>query len=116
MSSSYCRLPGAELIPLATVPTDAADKLPDKSAEIIVYCHHGMRSLHAVGQLRALGYANARSMAGGIDRWSREIDPGSCRGTERPSGRRAAVSLRTRASTFRRRALSAMKPVASDWL
>ena len=73
---AYCRLPGAELIPLATVPTDAAAKLPDKSAEIIVYCHHGMRSLHAVGQLRALGYHNARSLTGGIDRWSREADPG----------------------------------------
>ncbi len=72
---AYCRLPGAELIPLATVPSDAAAKLPDKSAEIIVYCHHGMRSLHAVGQLRALGYTNARSLAGGIDRWSREVDP-----------------------------------------
>ncbi len=72
---AYCRLPDAELIPLATVPSDAAAKLPDTSAEIIVYCHHGMRSLHAVGQLRALGYTNARSMAGGIDRWSREVDP-----------------------------------------
>ena len=72
---AYCRLPGAELIPLATVPADAAAKLPDKSAESIVYCHHGMRSLHAVGQLRALGYTNARSLAGGIDRWSREVDP-----------------------------------------
>ena len=72
---AYCQLPGAELIPLATLPSDAAAKLPDKSAEIIVYCHHGMRSMHAVGQLRALGYTNARSMAGGIDRWSREIDP-----------------------------------------
>ena len=72
---AYCQLPGAELIPLPTVPIDAAAKLPDRDAEIIVYCHHGMRSMHATQQLRALGYANARSMAGGIDRWSREIDP-----------------------------------------
>ena len=72
---AYCQLPDAELLPLATVPADAAGKLPDKTAEIIVYCHHGMRSMHAVGQLRAMGYSNARSLAGGIDRWSREIDP-----------------------------------------
>ena len=72
---AYCRLPHAELIPLATLPSEAATRLPDKTAEMIVYCHHGMRSLHAVGQLRALGYTNARSMSGGIDRWSREIDP-----------------------------------------
>ena len=73
---AYCQLPGAELIPLPTVPTDAAAKLPDRDAEIIVYCHHGMRSMHAAQQLRALGYSNARSLAGGIDRWSREVDPG----------------------------------------
>ena len=72
---AYCQLPGAELIPLPTVPTDATAKLPDRETEIIVYCHHGMRSMYAVEQLRALGYSNARSMAGGIDRWSREIDP-----------------------------------------
>ena len=70
----YCRLPGAELIPLPTVPTQAPDRLPDKAAEIIVYCHHGMRSARAAEQLRQVGYANARSMAGGIEQWSREID------------------------------------------
>ncbi len=72
---TYCQLPNAELIPLATVPTDASGKLADKAAEIIVYCHHGMRSMQAAGQLRALGYTNVRSMAGGIDQWSREVDP-----------------------------------------
>ena len=72
---AYNQLPGAELIPLPTVPTDAAAKLPDRDAEIIVYCHHGMRSMAAAQRLRALGYTNARSMAGGIDRWSQEIDP-----------------------------------------
>ncbi len=70
----YCRLSGAELIPLLTFATDAATKLPDKEADIIVYCHHGMRSMQATEQLRAMGYANARSMAGGIDKWSLEID------------------------------------------
>ena len=70
----YCRLAAAALIPLITVAADAAAKLPDKDADIIVYCHHGMRSMQAVEQLRAMGYKNARSMAGGIDKWSQEID------------------------------------------
>ena len=70
----FCRLPGSELIPLPTLPSDAAAKLSDKDADIIVYCHHGMRSLQAVNQLRELGYPNARSMSGGIDEWSQEID------------------------------------------
>ena len=70
----HCRLPGAELIPLSTLPADAAAKLPDKDATILLYCHHGMRSLRAAETLRQVGYKNATSMAGGIDRWSREID------------------------------------------
>ena len=70
----YCRLSGAELMPLPTITADAATKLPDKDAEIVVYCHHGMRSLQAAERLRELGYPNARSMAGGIDKWSLEID------------------------------------------
>lgn len=70
----FCRLRGAELIPLATLPADAVAKLPDKDAHILLYCHHGMRSLRAAEMLRQLGYKNATSMAGGIDRWSKEID------------------------------------------
>ena len=71
---AYCRLPGSELIPLATLPAEAAEKLPDKSAQILVYCHHGMRSMRAAEYLSQTGYTNARSVAGGIDRWAREID------------------------------------------
>ena len=70
----FCRLSGAELIPLLTLTADAPAKLPDKDADIILYCHHGMRSMQAAEQLRAMGYPNARSMAGGIDKWSTEID------------------------------------------
>lgn len=74
-----CRLPGAELIPLGELPAVAAQRLPDRGAELLVYCHHGMRSLRAVHHLRALGYDRARSMSGGMDRWSLEIDPGAAR-------------------------------------
>ena len=71
---AHCHISRSELIPLATLPSEAAAKLPDKSAQILVYCHHGMRSMRAAEFLRERGYTNARSMAGGIDRWSREID------------------------------------------
>lgn len=70
----FNRLPGAELISLQELPSTAATRLPDKGAELILYCHHGMRSAQAANYLRQLGYANARSMAGGIERWSVEID------------------------------------------
>ena len=47
----------------------------DKSAPIVCYCHHGMRSLSAAGFLTQQGFSNVRSMRGGIDAWAREIDP-----------------------------------------
>ena len=46
----------------------------NRDAEVILYCHHGVRSRMAAEWLRAQGY-RARNLAGGIDRWSREIDP-----------------------------------------
>jgi len=40
----------------------------------VAYCHHGIRSLQAATFLRSVGLPNVRSLAGGIDRWAREID------------------------------------------
>ena len=71
---AVCRLPGAQLISLPVLPAEAATKLPDKDATILLYCHHGMRSLRAAEYLRSMGYARAQSIAGGIDQWSKEID------------------------------------------
>ena len=69
---AYARIGGARLIPLATLPRTVAT-LPDGD-DIVVYCHHGIRSAHAVEMLRGAGIA-ARNLAGGIDRWSVEVDP-----------------------------------------
>lgn len=66
---------GAELIPMRTVP--AALGTLDGKAEtntLIVFCHHGVRSLNVVSWLREQGVAACQSMSGGIDRWSLEID------------------------------------------
>jgi rhodanese-related sulfurtransferase len=41
---------------------------------VIVHCHHGVRSLRATAILRAAGL-HADSLAGGIDLWSRDVDP-----------------------------------------
>jgi rhodanese-related sulfurtransferase len=65
---------GAEVIPMRTIPNSLA-ALEDEEKPIIVFCHHGMRSLQVVGWLREHGVDNCLSMAGGIDRWSLEIDP-----------------------------------------
>ena len=46
-----------------------------KDTAIVAMCHHGMRSLDAAAYLRGHGFVNARSMSGGIDAWSLQIDP-----------------------------------------
>jgi sulfur-carrier protein adenylyltransferase/sulfurtransferase len=74
---SISRLPEARLVPLDTLP-DVVSTL-DRSAELIVYCHHGMRSAAAVAWLRERGFARAQNLTGGIDRWSREVDPSTRR-------------------------------------
>jgi adenylyltransferase/sulfurtransferase len=66
-------LEGATLIPLMTLPARVGEL--DPRAELVVYCHHGMRSLQAVEFLRAAGFSHARSLAGGIEAWAEEIDP-----------------------------------------
>lgn len=66
-------LPGAQLLPLGHL-AETRPNLP-RDRPIVTYCHHGMRSLAAARLLRERGYAATQSMAGGIDAWSREIDP-----------------------------------------
>jgi len=64
---------GSVLIPLREIPANLARL--EAASELVLFCHHGMRSLDAAAWLRSQGVEGARSMAGGIDRWSAEIDP-----------------------------------------
>ncbi len=68
-------LPGSKLIPLGQIPERIAEIELWKQDEVVVYCHHGVRSLHAIGWLRQQGFTNLRNLSGGIDRWSVEVDP-----------------------------------------
>jgi len=70
---AIARIDGARLIPLSELP----GRLPeiDARAEIVTHCHHGMRSLAALELLRGAGFANVRSLQGGIDAWSVDVDP-----------------------------------------
>lgn len=64
---------GAVSIPLGELPRRSRELSPVD--EIVVYCHHGMRSLDAAYLLQQLGFKSVLSVAGGIDRWAKEIDP-----------------------------------------
>lgn len=70
-----CKIDGAELLPLSSFVQEFAARLPDKAQKILVYCHHGMRSLRAAEYLAGQGYTDVKTVGGGIDAWSREIDP-----------------------------------------
>ena len=68
------RIAGSTLMPMGDVPSRAHQEL-DPDERIIVFCHHGVRSLSVVKWLREQGFENAQSMSGGIDRWARTVDP-----------------------------------------
>jgi rhodanese-related sulfurtransferase len=70
-----CKLEGAELLPLGQLPELTAQKLGDLQQPLVVYCHHGMRSMHATLWLRRAGYSQVQSLRGGIDLWAELIDP-----------------------------------------
>ena len=70
---NIARLPSAELIPMGEIQSRLGSL--DPSREIIVYCHHGIRSFQVMQFLRESGFPTARSLAGGIARWSAEADP-----------------------------------------
>lgn len=70
--AEIAHIQGAHLIPLRELPRRLGE-LPGH-AEIVTHCHHGQRSLKAREILVGAGFHNVRSLAGGIDAWSREID------------------------------------------
>ena len=69
-------LKGAEVkhMPMADVPARAHQEL-DPDDHIVVVCHHGVRSANVVMWLRGQGFDRAQSMRGGIDQWSKTVDP-----------------------------------------
>jgi rhodanese-related sulfurtransferase len=70
--AAIAHIEGARLIPLRELPGRLSE-LPGHG-EIVAFCHHGQRSQRALEILRGAGFGNVRSLGGGIDAWSREID------------------------------------------
>lgn len=64
---------GGTLIPLGELGQRFNELDPEK--EMVVLCHHGVRSAHAVAFLRHQGFAKAKNLSGGIERWSLTVDP-----------------------------------------
>ena len=72
-----CRLENSTHIPIEEIEFRTAEL--DPGDEIVVYCHHGVRSAAVASYLRGLGFTKAVNLAGGLDFWSRAIDPSMAR-------------------------------------
>ena len=64
---------GSLLIPMGQVASRIAEL--DSTAETVVICHHGGRSMQVAGLLEQLGVPNVINLAGGVDAWARSVDP-----------------------------------------
>lgn len=63
---------GSVHIPMGQIPQRHNELSPDQ--EIVVMCHHGMRSLQVSQYLEKTGFTNIANLAGGIDAWARDVD------------------------------------------
>lgn len=71
---AWVALPQSVLIPLHELEERQDELAPLAGRPVVVYCHHGVRSLSGAAYLRELGL-DAVSLAGGIDRYARDVDP-----------------------------------------
>ena len=72
-----CRISGAKLMPLSQISEGNIGDLEmiEKDRPIVLHCHTGARSAHALEMLKTLGFKKMKNLVGGIDAWSSEIDP-----------------------------------------
>jgi rhodanese-related sulfurtransferase len=70
---------GATLLPMSEIQERIGELDGRQNDRIVIHCHHGGRSLQVAHWMRQQGYSNAQSMAGGIDLWAQEIEPGMTR-------------------------------------
>jgi adenylyltransferase/sulfurtransferase len=68
------RLPEARLLPMSQLMTRVGELDDARDQSLVVFCHHGGRSMRVATWLRQQGFSSAQSMSGGIDRWAEEID------------------------------------------
>lgn len=73
---AYCHLENSTLIPLHELPSRWEELEVPTDALVVVYCHHGVRSLSGAAILQQAGVKNVASMSGGIEAWSVLVDPG----------------------------------------
>lgn len=66
---------GCRMVPMQSLSLHLESLRAYEERPVVVYCRSGSRSLKVASTLRMLGFRDAKSMAGGINRWATEIDP-----------------------------------------
>lgn len=72
---AIARIEGALFVPMQEIASRLPELERHADRPVIVFCHHGRRSLGVTEFLRKNGFDDVRSMAGGIERWSIDVDP-----------------------------------------
>ena len=67
------RIEGSQHIPMREVPARLAELDPDR--EVVAICHHGGRSQQVAMFLEKNGFSKVHNLQGGVDAWSRTVDP-----------------------------------------
>jgi rhodanese-related sulfurtransferase len=67
------RIEGATLIPMREIPARLGEI--GEGREVVAICHHGTRSMHVAMFLEKQGFNEVHNLVGGIDAWSRTVDP-----------------------------------------
>ena len=68
-----CRIDGSQLVPMRSIPGSLGEL--DRDREIVVICHHGIRSQQVALFLEHRGFSRVINLRGGVDAWAREVDP-----------------------------------------
>jgi rhodanese-related sulfurtransferase len=69
----YCRIEDSQSLPLRMLP-EGIDSLP-RGRDIVVVCHHGVRSFHAAAWLKRAGFDRVHNLRGGLAAWADEVEP-----------------------------------------
>lgn len=72
---AICKLPDSELLPMGQVPVAVQRRSLPVDRDIVVICHHGIRSRQVAMFLEHYGYEKVINLRGGLDAWARELDP-----------------------------------------
>ena len=67
------RIAGSQLVPMGQIQKRLAEL--DDEKEVVAICHHGGRSMQVATFLEKNGFSRVHNLAGGIDAWSRTVDP-----------------------------------------